>query len=139
MTDNLSPETLATIHKAAFGNNAWDTNAFATLLDKPTHFIYGDEHGFILWQEVAGEAEILTLAVVPLKQKQGRGFDILSAALGQMHKRQIQKVHLEVAAHNRAAQALYIKAGFVKNGRRAHYYSKNDSGENDAILMIFCF
>lgn len=146
MTKDLSPEILSALHKAAFAPNKgskkgskkesknWSADEFTRLLKKPTHFVYGDEHGFILWQEVADEAEILTLAIAPLQQKKGRGYHILTSALRDMQARQIKTLHLEVASDNRAARRLYQKAGFHDNGVRPHYY-----GDTDAVLMVFHF
>ncbi|MBE8191356.1 MAG: GNAT family N-acetyltransferase [Alphaproteobacteria bacterium] len=133
MDNKLSAEKCAVLHQAAFGAKGWQPDTFLTLLAKPTHFVLGDEACFILWQQVADEAEILTLAVCPTHQKQGWGYRVLCAALKEMKREKIKKVHLEVAANNRAARALYKKSGFCENGLRAGYY-----GDSDALLMVLC-
>jgi ribosomal-protein-alanine N-acetyltransferase len=42
------------------------------------------------------------------------------------------KVHLEVAAGNTPARALYDTVGFTEAGRRRRYYSNGE----DALLMV---
>jgi [ribosomal protein S18]-alanine N-acetyltransferase len=78
--------------------------------------------GFILSRLVAGEAEILSVAIAP--GWRGRG---LSRPLLDLHLRRLaglgaRSVFLEVDEKNTPAGRLYRKAGFYEVGRRQGYY-----------------
>jgi [ribosomal protein S18]-alanine N-acetyltransferase len=78
--------------------------------------------GFILSRLVAGEAEILSVAVAP--GWRGRG---LSRPLLDMHLRRLaglgaRTVFLEVGEKNAPAGRLYRRAGFYDVGHRQGYY-----------------
>jgi len=82
---------------------------------------------------VADEMEILNLAVVPEKRRQGHGRFLLTTALQVGQKIGLQKVWLEVREHNSAARALYASCGFRVEGRRKKYYT--DTGEDGLVLV----
>lgn len=83
---------------------------------------------------VAGEMEIVNLAVAPEWRRRGYGRRILDMVLQVARKMGMQKVSLEVRPGNVAALALYARAGFVNVGRRRRYYP--DTGE-DALIQEF--
>lgn len=78
-----------------------------------------------------GEGEILTIAVSNNHRRQGIGRAILEFLLDDALAEKIGVMHLEVAEHNRAARALYSKAGFSRVGERKKYYRDG----SDAIAM----
>jgi [ribosomal protein S18]-alanine N-acetyltransferase len=80
-------------------------------------------HGFVLARAAAGEAEILTLAVVPAARRQGVGSALLAGAMAAACARGAAEMFLEVAASNAAAHALYAGLGFTEVGRRPRYYA----------------
>lgn len=127
-------EALATLHQRCF-DRPWTADSFASLLAQDQRVALaarGEDglDGFIVLQQVADEAEILTLAVAPHKRRAGLAKDLLSAAMDWLLPRHVRYWHLEVAADNQAALALYHGFGFVETGRRTAYY------ENvDAVLM----
>ncbi len=91
--------------------------------------------GFILSRLAAGEAEILSVAVVSARR--GRG---LARALLHLHLRRLaglgaQAVFLEVDEDNEPARRLYNRAGFREVGRRPGYYQK-ESGEPAMALVL---
>jgi ribosomal-protein-alanine N-acetyltransferase len=81
---------------------------------------------------VADEAEILNLAVRRQNQRRGEGHALLSAVLGQLHRRGVNKVFLEVRESNEAGISFYEKMGFAETGRRPGYYREP---EEAAVLM----
>jgi tRNA threonylcarbamoyladenosine biosynthesis protein TsaB len=85
--------------------------------------------GFVVGRVIAGEAEVLTLAVRPAFRRRGLGRALLSAVLAAA-----DAAFLEVAEDNVAAIALYRGLGFERVGRRGAYYSRR-SGAADAIVM----
>jgi ribosomal-protein-alanine N-acetyltransferase len=87
---------------------------YVALEHSPAGPIY---RGFLLFRVVAGEGEILNLAIAPACRRQG------------LARRLFEKVlplaatwHLEVRASNRAAITLYESLGFTNAGRRERYY-----------------
>lgn len=78
--------------------------------------------GYLIGRAVAGEGEILNLAVVPECRRHGLGATLLEAGLESLREAGAQRVWLEVRASNDAAQALYARRGFAKAGRRPRYY-----------------
>ncbi len=133
-------QSLASMHACAF-EDAWDTAAFQGLLSNAGCLAYvaievrdGAALGFALGQVAADEAEVLSIAVRPIARRSGLGRDLLSALLHAAAQRGAATMHLEVAADNGAALALYAAAGFIVNGRRKGYYVRS-SGRVDALMM----
>ncbi len=124
---------LAAVHASAFApGEVWEEPAFAGQLALPGVFGFIDpEAGLVLARVAAGEAEILTLGVVPAARRRGAGRALLRAAMGEAATRGAETVFLEVAAGNEAARALYTAAGFREVGRRSSYYA--DGG--DALVL----
>jgi ribosomal-protein-alanine N-acetyltransferase len=82
--------------------------------------------GFLIVREVAGEAEILNLAVLVAKRRRGEGAALLKTAMDELRARKVSRVFLEVRESNAAGTAFYEKQGFSKSGRRAGYYRNPD-------------
>jgi ribosomal-protein-alanine N-acetyltransferase len=135
----VTPELCAAIHAASFARErAWSPHEFAALLDDPNVFSVevaeGGEAGFALGRAVAGEAELLTLAVAPLARRRGHGRALLAAFELAARERGAGAAFLEVAADNAAAVALYTQAGYTERGRRPGYYVQTGGGV-DALVM----
>jgi len=92
--------------------------------------------GFVIGRQVAGEAEILNLAVIVAQRRKGEGGALLTAAMDEFRARQVSRVFLEVRESNGAGMAFYAKHGFSKTGRRAGYYRDPDEA---AIVMDIKF
>ena len=75
--------------------------------------------------------QVQTLAVAPSHQRRGLGRGLLDAMLGRAVSAGVRWVHLEVAADNAAAQALYARAGFTTLARRRRYYADG----TDALVL----
>lgn len=118
-------EALAAIHAEAFPR-AWSAEEFARLLANPAAFALTERggQGFVLAWAIAGEAEILTLAVAPVARRRGLGGALVTEAARLAHELGAITMHLEVAADNAAARALYAKLGFVQTGSRPGYYAE---------------
>lgn len=87
--------------------------------------------GLLLARSVAGELEILDVAVAEDVRRRGIGRSLLTSLLAGAQEEGVTRVLLEVRASNRAAQSLYADHGFVVEGRRARYYPDGE----DAFLM----
>ena len=88
--------------------------------------------GFLAARQIADEAEILNVAIVPGSRRAGQGSALLRAAFDELRHRDVNRIFLEVRASNAAAITFYRKYGFVPTGRRPVYYQ--DPVE-DAICM----
>jgi ribosomal-protein-alanine N-acetyltransferase len=131
---------MAALHIAAF-DAPWGEAAITQLLTSPGGFgiVARDEAqppaGFILARAIAGEAEILTLAVDPAARRGGIGRALLAAAIGLAQADGAVSMFLEVAEDNAAALGLYARAGFVEAGRRRGYYSRPGGAAVDARVL----
>jgi ribosomal-protein-alanine N-acetyltransferase len=85
----------------------------------------------VLARVAAGEAEILTLAVVPGARRRGLGAALMQAALARAAEAGAREMFLEVAEGNEAARRLYGALGFAGVGRRPRYYSDG----RDALVL----
>lgn len=133
----IPPEELHAIHARAVAGRgrAWSVAEFATLLAAPHVFATFQPGAFALVQVIAGEAELLTLAVDPAHQRQGLGRACLTQAEAQAAARGARRMLLEVAADNDAALALYLAGGYLETGRRPRYYDRAGAARCDAIVM----
>lgn len=129
----MTVEELADIHASAFQYpRPWSSEEFAALLASPYTVLVEAVQGFALGRVVAGEAELLTIAVRPDARRQGVGSRLLSDLIEAASERGAQSIFLEVAADNQAAISLYHMCGFREHGRRKAYYSM-PSGKTDAL------
>ena len=121
---------LAAIHAAAFPpGQAWTERALAELLAMPGAFGWLDPRGgFVLARAVAGEAEVLTLAVAPESRRLGIARGLLARAMAAVAP---MPWFLEVDAGNAAARGLYAATGFTPCGLRQGYYA----GGADALVL----
>ena len=85
----------------------------------------------VLWR-AADEAELGNLAVRESARRRGVGKALLHAVLEDARQWGVASVYLEVRVGNRAARALYARAGFREAGRRRNYYIRP---REDAIVM----
>ena len=98
----------------------------------------GDERplGFSLFRTVAGEAELLLLAVHPDDQRRGIGRLLLEQFVARARSAGASRVHLEVRDGNPAVR-MYRLAGFETAGRRPNYYRGSDGRQFDAITLAY--
>lgn len=126
--------TLARLHAECI-EPAWDEAAFAALFAGPGVFGWGvPDAAFIIARAAAGEAEILTLAVVPRARRRGHASALVKAAAADAAEAGAKEMFLEVAADNAAALALYSQLGFRRVGERPRYYERPD-GAVDALIL----
>ncbi|QJF52419.1 GNAT family N-acetyltransferase [Roseobacter ponti] len=129
----MTPEEVARIHQAAFApDRGWRAEEVRDLLRNPHVSLHTVTGGFALVMTVAGEAELISLAVHPEAQRAGRGSELMHLWMNGVDA---HTAFLEVAADNTAARALYEAHGFAVTGRRAGYYARPGSPAVDAVLM----
>lgn len=118
---------------------AWTAPQCAGLLPMPGVWLTlaraGDAViGFAMGRIVAGEAELLLLAVGGRQQHRGVGRRLLQAFVERASAQGARRLHLEVREGNHAVN-LYRRAGFTEVGRRKNYYSGRDGQIYDALTL----
>jgi len=124
------------IEARSFGD-PWTPALFVSHLHGDVnHFIVAEvgEHivGYAIAHAVAGEAELLNIAVDPANRGQSIGSALLDAIGAQCQGSGATEMCLDVRDSNTSARQLYESRGFVVVGRRPRYYR---FPSEDAILM----
>lgn len=122
-------DEIANLHAKCFPHKPWGAGDFADL-KKSGCDIIASQNGFIVYRVVADEAEIITIGVVPNARRGGIAAAMLGIVAGELKKRGVKKIFLEVAENNTAARQLYAANGYTHIGVRPKYYDGVD-----AILM----
>lgn len=129
---------LAVLHASAF-DQPWPAEDILRLMTIMGGFAIlaeeGAAQGFVLARAIAGEAEILTLAVAPAGRRRGLGRALVEAAAAESQRRGAGTLFLEVADDNVAALALYRAAGFERAGLRRAYYARPGARRADALVL----
>ena len=90
--------------------------------------------GFSLARIIAGEAELLLLAVLRQEQRRGAGRMLIEAFTNKALTMGADRLHLEVREGNPAV-GLYARNGFREVGRRRGYYTGCDGQMYDALTL----
>lgn len=134
----MTPEKMAVLHRACFTTpRPWSASEIAALLDSPYCFACCVDSGFLLGRAVAGEAELLTIAVIPSAQGRGIGSSLIDLFFDAARQRDSDQAFLEVAANNPAAIHLYLKKGFQQTGQRLGYYRLPDGSSVAALNFTY--
>ncbi|WP_375397923.1 GNAT family N-acetyltransferase [uncultured Sphingomonas sp.] len=118
---------------------AWTRNQVIGILAMPGVWMTlaemaGTPCGFALARGIAGEAELLLIAVLPTARRRGVGSALMRCLLAECRTRKIATLHLEVRAGNDAIN-LYRSTGFVKIGERRDYY-RGGNGQSYSALTL---
>ncbi len=126
------------IEPQAFGTHHWTAANFIRELDNPIALYLVAESlesellAYIGSWIVCDELHIVTLAVDPKARRQGLAEALLLALLDFALCQSIRAVTLEVRLSNLAAQELYRKYSFHRQGLRPNYYEDN---KEPALLL----
>lgn len=126
---------LSVIHETAFAgqhSKPYSLEQMQESLEATSNYAikYG-EIGFLLFQLVGDECEIITLAVLPQFQRKGIAREMMIELIGVCKAMNVKKIFLEVSVNNEKAQNLYKKFTFVEYNRRVKYYADG----TDAVLL----
>lgn len=135
-------DAVIVVMKHAFDDRfgeAWTRSQCAGILPMPGVALVvardGDSAiGFSLSRVIAGEAELLLLAVAPDHRRRKVGTVLMDEFLERARKNGANRVHLEVRDGNPAVK-MYRAAGFIPAGRRRKYYHGRDGSEFDALTF----
>ena len=87
-----------------------------------------------IWN-VAGEAQVMRVAVRKALRNQGLGLLLTQELIQKAREADAEAVTLEVRESNIAAQKVYERCGFVSQGVRPHYYE--DTHEGAVIMWLY--
>ena len=132
---------MARLHTDGF-HRPWNDGEFRSLLSQGPVFGFiarpvGEPHnpsGFVMARLVAGEAEILTIAVAKSERRSGLGRKLMNEVLRLLHMQRAESLFLEVDETNVAAVTLYRKLGFREVAKRPSYY-EGPAGRTNALVM----
>jgi len=136
-------DAVVAIMDAAFDDRfgeSWTRSQCAGILPMPgvTLTVARDDAGaplgFSLQRIIAGDGELLLLAVAPTHRRRRIGWKLLEHFLDAARHDGASRVHLEVRDGNPAV-AMYRSAGFKAVGRRRKYYHGRTGGEFDALTL----
>lgn len=88
--------------------------------------------GYVCSWLIAGELQILNIAISPRFRRQGVAGQLLTYLFASCQKKGLERAWLEVRTGNSAAIALYRQQGFVAGVVRTGYYRDGE----DALLMV---
>jgi ribosomal-protein-alanine N-acetyltransferase len=126
---------MADLHRVSFADERpWSVAEFETFLKDPLIQVYHVDAGFALTRHVAGESELLSLAVHPDQHRKGNASSLMHQWF-EVLRATAEIAFLEVAADNLPALTLYTRFGFAVQGTRAGYYSRTSGETIDAVLM----
>ena len=91
--------------------------------------------GYVLGRVAADEAELLSIGIAPDRRRQGLAQRLVGALMARAREMGATRLHLEVAAVNTPALALYAALGFERTGLRRGYYHTHGQPAEDAHLL----
>lgn len=139
-------DELAQVHGSAFAaqqEQGWSRQAILDALNVEGTTLWvsrnGGVAGFAIFRQVLDEAELLTLAVNPVRQRSGIAGNLLSKAMAALKKTGCKRLFLEVREDNGPAKRLYDRCGFMKIATRKNYYNTIDGKTIDAEVYSLEF
>lgn len=129
-------EAAAEIEAVCF-REGWSKPMLEESFSAPWSRFWGAEEGGRLFgygvmSVIAGEGEILRIAVLKGFRRRGTGRKLLEAMVTDARNQGAGAMTLEVRESNATARRLYISAGFREEARRREYYR---NPREDAIIM----
>ncbi len=115
----------------------WSREGFREMMANPSFqslgvFFDRKLAGYVFYYLVMDELHVMNVAIDPVFRNKGLGEKLLAQVHDFGKKHGIKFAYLEVRETNNAAQKLYEKLGYHKQGRRIGYYPNRE----DALLMF---
>ena len=137
----MSAQNLESIHrKSGYAHRIWSASEYDTLLEDPRTVLVQDSYCFAIGRLVAGEAELLMIAVTQEHQGKGLGRRSLNIFEEVLITKGATCCFLEVAKNNISACTLYKAEGFDVISTRKSYFQLGKNNRIDALIMqkTFC-
>ena len=127
---------VAALEKICF-SMPWSENSVRSELTNPLSlWLVAEEEnvvlGYIGSQAVMDEADVMNVAVVPDRRREGIAQKLVEALVATLDGKDVHALLLEVRASNEPAKALYERQGFTQVGRRPNYYR---NPKEDALIL----
>lgn len=128
---------VAHIEKQCF-SDAWSEKMISDLPDSVWDEVWiqengnGEPAGYINFRFVAGEGELMRIAVLPQMRGQGYARKLMDTMVESASRNSVSDITLEVRAGNEPAIGLYKSYGFITVAVRKGYYR---SPAEDALIM----
>lgn len=135
----MNTAELAKIHNASFSYapRPWTEAEFDSLLKSTNVKLFYEDGGFAIFRFAGPEAELLTIAVDPIKRRQGIAKNLILSGHESAKKAGVEEIFLEVSADNHAAQALYRKLGYKNKAIRKNYYIRPNGQKINGLVMNY--
>ena len=129
-------KAVAELEKLCF-SDPWSENSVASeLKNKLALWLVAEENGVLLGyigsQSVMDEADVMNVAVDPIRRREGIALKLVEALVAALNEKDVRALLLEVRASNEPAKALYERQGFVQVGKRPNYYR---NPKEDALIL----
>ena len=137
----MSARNLETIHRqSGYAHRIWSASEYDTLIEHPRTVLVQDSYCFTIGRLVAGEAELLMIAVAQEHQGKGLGRRSLNKFEEALITKGATCCFLEVAKTNFSACNMYEAEGFEVILTRKAYYQLGKNNCVDALIMrkTFC-
>ena len=137
----MSARNLETIHRqSGYVHRIWSASEYDKLIEHPRTVLVQDPYCFTIGRLVAGEAELLMIAVAQEHQGKGLGRRSLNKFEEVLITKGATCCFLEVAKTNISAYTLYVEHGFHVISTRKAYYHLGKNNFIDALIMqkILC-
>ena len=133
-------QELREIEELCFGT-PWSEQTLREILSGPLDMVWVAEGkdapeefriaGYLNFRTIAGEGELMRIAVRPEAQGQGIGHLLMEQMIRAGESLGIRDITLEVRVSNAPARALYQRFGFRDEAIRKNYY---DHPQEDAVI-----
>jgi ribosomal-protein-alanine N-acetyltransferase len=127
--------------EASASPTPWSKHLFAEEIQNPSSCCFvmkievGPKQpviGFICFRNIAGESELLNIAVHPRYRRLGAGRKLMEFYIELSSRRGSRAFYLEVNSSNQSAIRLYRSFSYQPFGARKKFYQ----GKLDALLMV---
>lgn len=133
----MNTAELAKIHNASFSYapRPWAQAEFDSLLKSANVKLFQEDGGFAIFRFAGPEAELLTIAVDPIKRRHGIANKLMLSGHESARIAGVEDVFLEVSEENPAAKALYEQFGYEFQALRKNYYFGPNGQKINGLVM----
>lgn len=130
---------LLSVYNASF-KKSWHVSDFDLFMQKTDHYklfvceVENQCAGFLAYQTIQGEFDIITICVHPDYRRQGLAMLMID---NMIKEKDCVCINLEVDNTNKSALQLYFKMGFKFIHTRENYYKSPSYKATDALVLKY--